>query len=213
MKIDFSPATFQHVPGIPELLRRRSEKVPNMDDAADVEPGERTQMQHYARLARLLTAADAALASNPGSAKHCIARALAMLEPRIMQRAPTECARGGLAPWQVRRLVDYVEANCTEKLRSEDLAHIAKLSVGYFIRAFKATFGETPHAYVIRRRIMQAKAMMLETNMPLGQIAIACGFSDQAHFSRRFREVVSTSPQRWRHARRDMPVEDVPANA
>jgi AraC-like DNA-binding protein len=72
-------------------------------------------------------------------------------------------------------------------------------------------FGETPHAYVIRRRMAQAKSMMLETDSPLGHIAVACGFSDQAHFSRRFRELAGIPPQRWRSARQGAPAEGAEA--
>jgi transcriptional regulator GlxA family with amidase domain len=102
--------------------------------------------------------------------------------------------------------VEYIDANCTENLRGADLARVAKLSTSYFIRAFKASFGETPHAYVIGRRITLAQAMMLETDDPLGLIAVACGFSDQAHFCRRFRLATGTRPQNWRGTRRSKTV-------
>jgi AraC family transcriptional regulator len=161
--------------------------------------------RYAAVLARLLEAADDALARDPGSAKCCIARALALLEDSggsaNLESPRIDCALGGLAPWQVRKLVGHVAANCTERLRTGDLAQIAKLSTSYFIRAFKVTFGETPHAYVIRCRIELAKGMMLETDTALGHIAAACGFSDQAHFSRRFRDLVGMPPQRWRSVR------------
>ncbi len=191
MKIDLS-ANMQHLAAEAAVLDRTSAK------------------QYAAVLARLLEAADGALARDPDSAKGCIARALALLQPSInedgrasaiLERARTECARGGLAPWQVRRLVGHVAANCTERLPTGDLARIAKLSTSYFIRAFKVTFGETPHAYVIRCRIELAKGMMMETDTPLGHIAVVCGFSDQAHFSRRFRELAGMPPQRWRSVR------------
>jgi AraC family transcriptional regulator len=178
-------------------------------------PGDLPHSDDYAVvLARLLEAADRALEGDAASARDYIARALALLCPnsgRVEQAdnrhrsAPMPCVRGGLAPWQIRKLVDYVEANCAEDLHGADMARIARLSTSYFIRAFKASFGVTPHAYVIRRRIAQAMTMMLETDAPLGRIALACGFSDQAHFCRRFRQATGTRPQNWRGARRVMP--------
>jgi AraC family transcriptional regulator len=215
MKMDLSLANMQYAAGAPKLVRRPQESVKRIQRAAaEAEPSDLPRSKPYAAvLARLLEAADGALARDPGSAKDCIA----LLEPSInadgrpsaiLKSARTKGACGGLAPWQARRLVDHVEANCTEKLRSGDLARIAKLSIGYFIRAFKVTFGETPHAYVIRCRIVKAEAMMLETDWPLGQIGVACGFSDQAHFSRRFREMAGTSPQRWRSVRQGAPADD-----
>jgi AraC-like DNA-binding protein len=220
MKMDLSLANImQYAAGAPKLVRLPQESVKRIQRAAaEVELSDQPRSKPYAAvLAQLLEAAYGALARDPGSAKDCIARALALLEPSsnvdgrasaILKSSRTESARGGLAPWQARRLVDHVEANCTEKLRGGDLARIAKLSIGYFIRAFKVTFGETPHAYVIHCRIVKAKAMMLETDWPLGQIGVACGFSDQAHFSRRFREVAGTSPRRWRSVRQGAPADD-----
>jgi AraC family transcriptional regulator len=178
------------------------------DCASD--PPQKHPEQYATVLARLLEAADDAIENDPMSARNCIGRALALLRPASGQpwkkesapitRAP--CARGGLAPWQIRQVVNHIDANCAENLRGTDLARVAKLSTSYFIRPFKASFGETPHAYVIRRRIMHAQDMMLETDESLGLIAVACGFSDQAHFCRRFRMATGMRPQNWRGARR-----------
>jgi AraC family transcriptional regulator len=158
-------------------------------------------------LARLLEAADGALERDTEAARECICRALALLGADIARESSRDSsapcmAAGGLAPWQIRKLVNHVEANCSEELRAGDMAKIARLSTSYFTRAFKASFGETPHAYVMRRRIKHAQAMMLETDQALGAIAIACGFADQAHFSRRFRQATGTRPQSWRGVRR-----------
>lgn len=68
-------------------------------------------------------------------------------------------------------------------------------------RAFKVSFGEPPHGYIVRRRIEEAKRIMEETEEPLSQIAAACGFADQSHFCRHFRRSECTSPSLWRRAR------------
>lgn len=121
-------------------------------------------------------------------------------EPRSF--TPDAGARGGLAPWQARRVRDHVEARLGGVVRVEDFAAVAGLSPRYFSRAFKVSFGVTPHAYVTWRRIERAKALMLQTDEGLSQIALACGLADQAHLSRLFRQGVGMSPSVWRRAKR-----------
>jgi AraC family transcriptional regulator len=163
-------------------------------------------------LVRLLQAVDGALDGDPPSARDCLARAMALLglETDDLDHAERETkrtdrvakARGGLTPWQIRKLAEYVEANLSSGLRGSDLAQVAKLSGSYFARAFKESFGETPRSYVMRRRIYHAKVMMTHTDEPLSQIAVACGFADQAHFCRCFLRATGHRPLSWRLARR-----------
>jgi len=80
------------------------------------------------------------------------------------------------------------------------MARVAARSVCYFSRAFKVSFGETPHAYVMRRRVRRAQELMLNSDEPLSHIALACGFADQAHLSRLFRREVGATPSAWRRA-------------
>jgi AraC family transcriptional regulator len=107
-------------------------------------------------------------------------------------------ARGGLAPWQMKRVIDYIEANLGSNIRAEDLAGIARLSVSHFSRTFRRSFGETPHSYVMRQRMRRAQDIMLRSEHPLSRIALDCGMCDQAHFSRVFRKLVGTNPWAWR---------------
>lgn len=108
---------------------------------------------------------------------------------------------GGLAPWQAKRVSAHIEANLSETINVPQLARLVLLSAGHFSRAFKRTFGDTPHGHVMRRRVEAAKAMMLRGAEPLSQIAYLCGFADQAHFSRTFRRFAGMSPLAWRRAR------------
>ncbi len=110
-------------------------------------------------------------------------------------------ARGGLAPWQVRVLNAHIDANLDGEIRVEDLAGLVRLSVSHFGRAFKQTFGRSPHAHIIAERIDRAQGLMLETVEPLAQIAVAVGLADQSHLSRLFRQVTGESPFAWRRAR------------
>jgi transcriptional regulator GlxA family with amidase domain len=160
--------------------------------------------------AQLYEAATSALEGDGEGAKARIARAIALLygeydsAPVVAQlrQRRDEIARGGLAPWQVRRIVAYVEQNLTDAIPISNLAQLVGLSHGHFSRAFKISLGQTAHAYVMRRRVEVAQGMMLTTCEPLSQIAAACGMADQAHFSRLFRQVVGETPNAWRRARR-----------
>jgi transcriptional regulator GlxA family with amidase domain len=78
---------------------------------------------------------------------------------------------------------------------------LANLSRYHFSRAFRQSFEDTPHAYVMRRRIERAQGLMLTSVVPLGQIAVECGLADQAHFTKLFRRLVGESPSVWRRAR------------
>jgi transcriptional regulator GlxA family with amidase domain len=106
--------------------------------------------------------------------------------------------RGGLAPWQKRKIERYVRENVDRPLPRDELAAQVSLSTCHFSRVFKETFGESPHAYIIRLRLKLAQELLLSTDEPLGQIALACGFADQSHFTKVFRRGVGETPNVWR---------------
>lgn len=110
--------------------------------------------------------------------------------------------KGQLAPWQLRRVTDYLTAHLAEDIGLQAVADLAKLSRSYFSRAFKVSAGLAPHQWLQRARINKAKELLLETNDPLAQVAIDVGFADQAHFSRTFRREVGESPRAWQRSRR-----------
>jgi AraC family transcriptional regulator len=104
--------------------------------------------------------------------------------------------------WRLRRAIAYIDANLSTTIRIPKLAALAGLSVSHFSRAFKRTFGESPRAYVRRRRIEFAQGLMLTTSEPLCSIAVGCGMCDQPHFTRTFHRVVGEPPGSWRRTRR-----------
>jgi AraC family transcriptional regulator len=105
---------------------------------------------------------------------------------------------GGLAPWQANRALEYIEGNLGSKMKIREIADRVALSTSHFSRAFKQSLGCSPMTYVAVRRVERAKLMMTSTRERLAAIALACGFADQAHFSRQFRRVVGISPALWR---------------
>ena len=106
--------------------------------------------------------------------------------------------RGGLAPWQTRKVDRYLRENLGRSVRVEDLAEQVSLSASHFSGAFKTSFGTTPHSYIIRLRLERAQTLMLTTADPLSQIALICGLADQAHLSKLFRRQVGETPGAWR---------------
>jgi AraC family transcriptional regulator len=78
------------------------------------------------------------------------------------------------------------------------LAREFGLSSSHFARAFKTTTGLAPHQWLTRRRVARARELLAQTTMEPADIACACGFVDQSHFSRIFARVEKQSPGRWR---------------
>jgi len=99
---------------------------------------------------------------------------------------------------QKRKVDRYLRHNLDRPLRLDEVAEQVPLSVSYFPRAFKESFGTTPHTHMIRLKLELAQQLMLTTEDPLSQIALACGLADQAHLSKLFRRVVGETPNAWR---------------
>jgi AraC family transcriptional regulator len=152
-------------------------------------------------LVRLLAAATATFDSDRDRAKACVRQAAELLRVSSVREEYSRhesSSRGGLAPWQAKRIVAYIEAKRALCIRVADLAGIVQFSISHFSRAFSESFGQPPIAYVKERRIRHAQFLMLNTRESLSQIALDCGMSDQAHFTRVFRKVVGVSPGLWR---------------
>jgi AraC family transcriptional regulator len=106
--------------------------------------------------------------------------------------------KGGLTGRTMRLITDYVDANIENDIAVEQLAAIAQLSQAHFSRAFKEVAGQTPHNFVIARRLERGKRMLADTEDAVAIIAAACGFSDQAHFARAFSNAFGLSPSQFR---------------
>lgn len=153
-------------------------------------------------IAELVTALSSALNDERDSAEECLSRIAAILQP--LEKPETQARermKGGLAPWQIRKVTSHIETNLDKPIKSGDLAVLLDLNPCHFSRAFRNSFGNSPLEYVIRRRMERAQGLMLSTDAPLSQIALECGLADQAHFSRLFRRTVGESPRAWRRAR------------
>jgi AraC-like DNA-binding protein len=95
----------------------------------------------------------------------------------------------------VRDLIDRAYA---EPLDISALARSASVSTAYFSRSFKAAFGETPHQYLMSRRMERAKALLRSGNLAVTDVCLAVGFTSLGSFSTQFRRFVGDSPSAYR---------------
>lgn len=98
------------------------------------------------------------------------------------------------------RVLAFIRSRLDKTITVDELASEAGMSKSRFNRVFKETLGATPMQYVMAYRIEQSVKMLDDPARPLGEIAFACGFADQAHFSRSFKQVTGKSPRAYRTA-------------
>lgn len=113
-------------------------------------------------------------------------------------RRPVYGKRGCLAPWQLRCATDLIIDRLGEDMPLSQPAAACGLSPGYFARAFKQSMGMPPHRWLLLQRVLRAKSLLRDADRSLADIAAACGFADQSHFTRVFTSVVGASPGFWR---------------
>ncbi len=109
-----------------------------------------------------------------------------------MSRAVEELNR------RILRARDAMDRAYAEPLDVPTLAGISHVSEAHFIRTFSATFGETPHRYLQRRRVERAMYLLRATNRNVTEICLDVGFTSLGTFSRSFRDIVGEAPTTYR---------------
>ncbi|MBE9048339.1 helix-turn-helix transcriptional regulator [Pleurocapsales cyanobacterium LEGE 10410] len=99
---------------------------------------------------------------------------------------------------QYKQVLNYIAINYGSNILLEDMAAQADLSTSHFSRLFKQTIGQSPYQFLMSYRIEQAKKMLDNPNALMIDIAMNCGFSDQAHFSRVFKKIEGITPKKYR---------------
>ena len=110
-------------------------------------------------------------------------------------------SRGGLPPSRIRRIEDFVTAHLgsrVDRLGLDALAAEAELSAYHFARLFTQSMGESPHAYVLRRRVEKAMALLRETSKSIIEVGLEVGFTNHSHFTMQFRKIVGSTPSAYR---------------
>lgn len=117
---------------------------------------------------------------------------------RLSVSEPSYDRTPGLSLKHLRIVEDLIEANIDNKLTVSQLAHHCHLSVAYFARAFKKSAGQSPHAYVLERRLARARDLLQNTKQDLTDIALATGFASHAHMTSAFVAKLGAVPSRLR---------------
>jgi AraC family transcriptional regulator len=157
----------------------------------------------FARVVNLLMSASRELEHSQEAAKSSIHRAASLLQAQMRydgteRQDPSQA----LLAWQMRLVESYIEEHIDQQILVANLSELVRLSEAHFSRAFRLACGEPPHAYIVRRRVELAAQLMLASREPLSEIALKCGFHDQAHLSKQFRQLTGETPAAWRRLRR-----------
>ena len=96
---------------------------------------------------------------------------------------------------------NYVADHFAEAISVEDLARASAVSTSYLTKLFRQQLGTSPHDFLLRYRITRAKQLLMETNLPIGEIARKVGFTSESNFSYRFSQMCSTTPRAYRSLR------------
>ena len=156
----------------------------------------------FARVVNLLMSASRELEHSQEAAKTSIHRATSLLQAQ-MRCASTEPQEPtpALLAWQMRLVENYIEEHIDQQILVADLSARVNLSEAHFSRGFKLAYRASPHAYIVRRRVEFAAQLMLASRDPLSEIALRCGFHDQAHLNKQFRRLTGETPAAWRRLR------------
>lgn len=190
---DHAPCDMVSVRLAPSLVSSTAEALALPRDRANLAPriGARDPLvEHVVRA--LMAELEA-----PEPAGRIYADGLAVaLTTRLLQNFSTVGAAGRqtLSKPQVRRLVEFVEANLEADLTLEQLAAVAAISVPHLTTLFRRTMGQSVHAYVMERRVQRARALLLDHRMSIAEVALETGFAHQSHMARWMRRLLGVTP-------------------
>lgn len=165
-------------------------------------PGERDPV-----VANLLRALGPAFAQ-PNQARNLfVEQVSAAIGTHLLQtygqgRRPATDRTRSLSRANERLAKEILRAGIRDDVSVAEIAAACNLSRGHFIRAFRETTGQTPYQWLQSQRVEIARDLLVNTPLSLADIALACGFADQSHFTRVFAHIVGTPPGQWRRGLR-----------
>lgn len=128
--------------------------------------------------------------------------ALHLLRSYSSCAGPAPPLRGGLSPRTWHRIVDYIDANLSQRLTVTELAQLAGLSPSHFLRAFRETCGQAPHQFIVAARLASAEHLIRTTRTPVAAVAKAAGFSSNSHLTAILKRVRGVTPSEIRKGTR-----------
>jgi AraC family transcriptional regulator len=126
------------------------------------------------------------------------ALAVALVNDYAVRHHSLQTHRGGLGSARLRRIKEFIDAKIEDDLTLCEMAQAVELSTAYFSRMFRKSTGETPHQFLLRRRLERAKKMLRSADERVLDVAVACGFKSQQHFAQVFRHVCRVTPTEYR---------------
>jgi AraC family transcriptional regulator len=187
--------------GLDKVSTRESMETRN--DSEKSLPWKSKSQEWIKQVIRLVEAAAGQLHFG-GAAHGTLVQAASLLRGQIAPQdvEPPGNGRRQLLAWQAQKVITYIDLHITDRVPVADLSALVRCSEAHFSRLFRRTFGESPAAFVVKRRVELAARQMLETEISLSDIALSCGFADQAHLTNCFRQVMQDTPSAWRRAHR-----------
>jgi len=213
---DFESVWTWDRPGAVLLMRMPTRLLTEAAEATTISPRPTTRLRNcfglrdpFVERVGGLFAAELATPAHPAQALVVEALACALarhLVHRFERRATLPAGDAGkLEDRAVRRVLDYIADHVSEPMTLDALARVAAVSRFHFARAFKRATGTSPMAYVERARLERARHFVEHGALSLAEIAAAVGYTDQSHFTRRFRRAFGCPPGELARARRSGP--------
>jgi AraC family transcriptional regulator len=117
---------------------------------------------------------------------------------KYSNRLPGRLLGAQLTKTQLRRSIEFINANLDKDPTLEEIASAANMSKYHFAKSFRRLVGLAPHQYLINRRVEEARKLLMLDTLSIEEIANRVGYSDKGHFAAQFTKIVGVSPHRYR---------------